>query len=535
MANSVWSPALQEAADGRAALRLGGLPALPLRHRVLGRRGAAGAHGARPLRARRAPRLARGGARHARRARRGACSTRPGEGRLLERLAPAADARLVSVGYDDVPPPDAAAVDAFCAARGIAPGYLLYAGRREKGKGLGELYEDYARYVWERPDVPPLALMGSGSLAPPDEIAGRVIDLGFVPDAERDAAYAAASVLLHPSRLESLGMVLLEAWLCGTPALVNARSPVLREHCEGSGGGLWYADCDGARGGPRHAARRPWPARPDRRGRARLHARDLLVARGAAAILRRARGVVVSAGVHQVLAGAAPRDAITHHALAAQDLLRGRGLRSEIFVEDGHIHPGLGGRVRPASAWDAHARPARRGDPPLLHRERRVRPRRGALRPVRDPLPQHHASRAALAVRAPDRPRVRQGAAGAARRSSAGCAAVGADSAYNAHELAALGFPDPAVLGILRPPLPAAPAAPRATGGRDADPLRRARGAEQGPAPPRAGGRRALRRGARPRVGAGRNLGRGARLRGPTAAGWPTTSRSQTGCDSRAR
>ena len=49
-----------------------------------------------------------------------------------------------------------------------------------------------------------------------------MIELGYVPRRDRAAAYAGASVLVHPSRLESLGMVMLEAWLAGTPALVNA-------------------------------------------------------------------------------------------------------------------------------------------------------------------------------------------------------------------------------------------------------------------------------------------------------------------------
>jgi glycosyltransferase involved in cell wall biosynthesis len=167
-----------------------------------------------------------------------------GEGELLGRLAPGARMRLVSVGYHDTTPPAADAVAAFCAARGIAPGYVLYAGRREVAKGLPDLYDAYARWSAGRPDAPPLALMGRGDLAPPPELAGRVIDLGFVPDEERDAAYAAAGVLVNPSRLESLGMVGLEAWLAGTPSIVNARSPVLRRHCVDSGGGIPYRGVD---------------------------------------------------------------------------------------------------------------------------------------------------------------------------------------------------------------------------------------------------------------------------------------------------
>jgi glycosyltransferase involved in cell wall biosynthesis len=164
-----------------------------------------------------------------------------GERELISRLAPAAEWRIVGVGFDEEPPPGADEVAAFCAARGISPGYLLYAGRREEAKGLPLLFAHYASLRRARPDAPKLALMGSGDLAVPEEIADWTIDLGYVPTAQRAAAYAGASLLVHPSRLESLGMVMLEAWLAGTPALVNAGSPVLVQHCRSSGGGLWFA------------------------------------------------------------------------------------------------------------------------------------------------------------------------------------------------------------------------------------------------------------------------------------------------------
>jgi glycosyltransferase involved in cell wall biosynthesis len=34
--------------------------------------------------------------------------------------------------------------------------------------------------------------------------------------------------------------VVIEAWLAGVPVLVNAGCAATREHCERSGGGLWF-------------------------------------------------------------------------------------------------------------------------------------------------------------------------------------------------------------------------------------------------------------------------------------------------------
>lgn len=167
-----------------------------------------------------------------------------GEQTLLARLAPGARSQIVGVGFEPSPAPSADQVDRFCRGRGIERGYLLYAGRREEAKGLPALFANYRRYRAHHADAPPLALMGAGDLPVPDEIADSIIELGFVPIEERAAAYAGASVLLHPSRLESLGMVLMEAWLAGTPVLVNGASDVLREHCSEGGGGLWYSNDD---------------------------------------------------------------------------------------------------------------------------------------------------------------------------------------------------------------------------------------------------------------------------------------------------
>jgi len=174
-----------------------------------------------------------------------------GEQRLVERLLEAHRAGtahlrsnpvVVGCGFDEEPLPEPSAVSEFCGQHGVEPGYLLYAGRRELAKGVGVMFDHYRLYRQQVRDPRPLALMGSGDTQPPDDLMPFVIDLGFVPESERALAYAAASVLIQPSRLESFGMVVFEAWLAGTPVLVNSASDVLREHCEASGGGLWFND-----------------------------------------------------------------------------------------------------------------------------------------------------------------------------------------------------------------------------------------------------------------------------------------------------
>ena len=68
--------------------------------------------------------------------------------------------------------------------------------------------------------------------------------LGFLPEEEKAAAMAGARAVVCSSPYESLSIVLLEGMALGTPGLVNARSPVLEEHCRRSNAGLFYEDGD---------------------------------------------------------------------------------------------------------------------------------------------------------------------------------------------------------------------------------------------------------------------------------------------------
>ena len=116
----------------------------------------------------------------------------------------------------------------------------MYAGRREPLKGT-PLLLDYLDAFRQRTgrDVK-LVLTGSGAIAPPPTLAPHILDLGFVDETVKREAMAGAVAFCHPSVNESFGIVLFEAWMAGTPALVHDRSAVLRHQCLAAGGGLWF-------------------------------------------------------------------------------------------------------------------------------------------------------------------------------------------------------------------------------------------------------------------------------------------------------
>ena len=129
---------------------------------------------------------------------------------------------------------------AFAARHGLTAPYLLYSGRREAGKGV-PLLMDYLNLFRQRTGMDvKLVLTGSGTVCPPAGLARHVLDVGFVSEAEKQAAMAGAAVFCQPSTNESFSIVLLEAWLAGAPALVHARCDVTVDHCRNSDGGLWF-------------------------------------------------------------------------------------------------------------------------------------------------------------------------------------------------------------------------------------------------------------------------------------------------------
>lgn len=158
------------------------------------------------------------------------------EERLARRLFDVRGGGVVGMGFDAPPAPPR---PGFAERMGLGE-YILYAGRLEQGKRV-DIAVDYAvRYARERSGAPRLVLIGSGGYRPPAAAKGVVTRLGYLSEEDKRRAYAEALVLVNPSELESLSIVLMEAWLEGTPALVAAGSEVMREHCDASGGGIAF-------------------------------------------------------------------------------------------------------------------------------------------------------------------------------------------------------------------------------------------------------------------------------------------------------
>ncbi|MHB8631448.1 MAG: glycosyltransferase, partial [Candidatus Limnocylindria bacterium] len=135
----------------------------------------------------------------------------------------------------------AADVGAFRAAHGIAGPYVLYLGQVSEGKGCDELLAEWIahRDAGGSPDLT-LVLAGTVRMAIPDRPDVRAV--GRIGEADKAGALAGALALVQPSRLESLGIVLFEAWQHGTPVLVHRANLVTSGQTERAAAGRSYAD-----------------------------------------------------------------------------------------------------------------------------------------------------------------------------------------------------------------------------------------------------------------------------------------------------
>ena len=102
---------------------------------------------------------------------------------------------------------------------------VLFLGRKLEYKGIATLVEAFNRL----PRDLDAALLLAGPSSPwfdefyrrlPAEDRERIIDLGAVSHSDKVHLLHLADVLVLPSRFEAFGIVILEAWACGTPVIV---------------------------------------------------------------------------------------------------------------------------------------------------------------------------------------------------------------------------------------------------------------------------------------------------------------------------
>jgi glycosyltransferase involved in cell wall biosynthesis len=114
---------------------------------------------------------------------------------------------------------------------------VLYLGQVSEGKGVSELVADWTRYR-EGGGAGSLVLAGTARMTIPER--DDIVSLGRVSEEDKYALLEAADVLVLPSHLESLGIVLLEAWQVGTPCLVTTKNKVTSGQVARAGGGASY-------------------------------------------------------------------------------------------------------------------------------------------------------------------------------------------------------------------------------------------------------------------------------------------------------
>jgi glycosyltransferase involved in cell wall biosynthesis len=125
--------------------------------------------------------------------------------------------RLTPWGTDRTPVA-AGEVARVRAAHGLERRIVLFTGTLEPRKNLPRLLDAFGRLGDVDAD---LVVVGPTGWSTDLPTAG-VRRLGFVPDADRDALYAAADVVCYPSLREGFGLPVLEAMVQGAPIVTSA-------------------------------------------------------------------------------------------------------------------------------------------------------------------------------------------------------------------------------------------------------------------------------------------------------------------------
>jgi alpha-1,3-rhamnosyl/mannosyltransferase len=146
--------------------------------------------------------------------------------------------RVVPLGVDMPERPAPGLVESVLNKHGLTPGYMLFVGTIEPRKNLSRLVQAYASFESsEKAEVGDLVLVGAAGWMGRRELS-RILSqhgvrwLGYLPQEELDALYAAAGIFVYPSLYEGFGLPVLEAMARGVP-VVTSDSSSLREVGEG--------------------------------------------------------------------------------------------------------------------------------------------------------------------------------------------------------------------------------------------------------------------------------------------------------------
>jgi glycosyltransferase involved in cell wall biosynthesis len=129
----------------------------------------------------------------------------------------------------DVRPVDEHTVERTLHRLSVQRPYVLFVGWADPRKDVATAIAAHRLAVAHQPHqlvLTGLAHRNFASVDVPD--LQTIRRLGYVPDEDLHALLTGAAALVYPSRYEGFGTPPLEAWACGTPALV-ADIPVLRE------------------------------------------------------------------------------------------------------------------------------------------------------------------------------------------------------------------------------------------------------------------------------------------------------------------
>jgi glycosyltransferase involved in cell wall biosynthesis len=165
------------------------------------------------------------------------CIQSAAEKDLAEKIYSVQDKNNVTAGVG-IELPDLPADKTVLSKYNIKAPYLVYIGRIEEGKGCKELISYFMEF--KKNYTHPIQLVMIGKSYMPVKPEADIVYTGFIDDREKLQLLLQSTLLIVPSKFESLSMVLLEAMYYKKPVLVNQQCEVLQQHIISSKGGLSY-------------------------------------------------------------------------------------------------------------------------------------------------------------------------------------------------------------------------------------------------------------------------------------------------------